>query len=782
MGRRKFRLGIHRKNEERAKHSFIVSIQRTDVVVHVSTLAVTTSELETPVDPSPLTCSVPLIVISEGVVQTLDALATRLRLLNPFPSWTVADQGVLIISKMHFVVTQSPKVFSYCVSINQELQWSLSIQNKVISLDACTLLSCFSGVVNSVSKLRSILEVLDTTTVCMGNPDQDLVHQWHRNASSLHSFSGNKVGCLDDSIAFTSPTIRHKQCQILLPTDHQRSRCTTCSTYRCTLMAQNSVQNGLHYAKHMSHINYRYQPVSCLATRLIQLRKQLKRQSAHLQRLKIKISQQCETLGVAVDDSLHSDLRATSALPDCTDIMQQYPKDSFPRIFWQQQMEAASRKNARTMRWHPLMIHWCLSLRHRSSGAYEAIRDSGCLKLPLQRTLRDYTHYVEAKCGFSVEIDSMLKSASKVDTCPEREKCTILLIDEMHIREDLVYDKHSGELIGFTNMANISNSLAQLERSMSESNEYGPSLAKSMSVFMTVRNCFMSNKRSLWCKGKNIWWNHLKKFYDEDSNAGMGLRMVPKLKYEHLHINSFSAMRVDLAAQVLSESVSQALHLTGGDEVSETAHFIGMMDRFFDALNVHNFSHGSKALKPFQLPYTSATDFRLKWFKDTFLCYLKEWKVSVQDRVGISKSERNRMLLSDATQLGLEMTSTTLSGVPDPTTTLSGVPGPTTTQSGGSGSTLSGGSGPIMSFSGPTVVDKDEYISEWQKFFGSIPDTCASKYWPMVYHRRCCTRLDIRLESINMAGQSGDATVTSNAAGLPLSHPAMSTSAGLEWL
>ena len=58
--------------------------------------------------------------------------------------------------------------------------------------------------------------------------------------------------------------------------------------------------------------------------------------------------------------------------------------------------------------------------------------------------------------------------------------------------------------------------------------------------------------------------------------------------------------------------MSQALHLTGGDGVSATAHFIGMMDRFFDALNVHNFSHGSKALKPFQLPYTSATDFRLK--------------------------------------------------------------------------------------------------------------------------------------------------------------------------
>ena len=42
----------------------------------------------------------------------------------------------------------------------------------------------------------------------------------------------------------------------------------------------------------------------------------------------------------------------------------------------------------------------------------------------------------------------------------------------------------------------------------------------------------------------------MKKFYEEDSSVGLGLRMVPKLKYEHLHINSFSAMRVDLAAQV----------------------------------------------------------------------------------------------------------------------------------------------------------------------------------------------------------------------------------------
>ena len=29
-----------------------------------------------------------------------------------------------------------------------------------------------------------------------------------------------------------------------------------------------------------------------------------------------------------------------------------------------------------------------------------------------------------------------------------------------------------------------------------------------------------------------------------------GLSLIPKLKYEHLHLTSFSKMRVDLAAQV----------------------------------------------------------------------------------------------------------------------------------------------------------------------------------------------------------------------------------------
>jgi len=64
--------------------------------------------------------------------------------------------------------------------------------------------------------------------------------------------------------------------------------------------------------------------------------------------------------------------------------------------------------------------------------------------------------------------------------------------------------------------------------------------------------------------------------------------------------------------QVLSESVAKAMKLTGGDEVTETVRFVEMFDRFFDCLNVNNFTSGRHKRKVFQYPYRSAGDFRLK--------------------------------------------------------------------------------------------------------------------------------------------------------------------------
>lgn len=49
---------------------------------------------------------------------------------------------------------------------------------------------------------------------------------------------------------------------------------------------------------------------------------------------------------------------------------------------------------------------------------------------------------------------------------------------------------------------------------------------------------------------KSISWRHLEELYVRNTGQNSGLVLLPKLKYEHVHLTSFSKMRVDLAAQV----------------------------------------------------------------------------------------------------------------------------------------------------------------------------------------------------------------------------------------
>lgn len=48
-----------------------------------------------------------------------------------------------------------------------------------------------------------------------------------------------------------------------------------------------------------------------------------------------------------------------------------------------------------------------------------------------------------------------------------------------------------------------------------------------------------------------------------------------------------------------------------GSEAKETAKFVALFDKFFDLLNVSNFTNGTRKLKNFQHPFRHADDFRL---------------------------------------------------------------------------------------------------------------------------------------------------------------------------
>ena len=57
-------------------------------------------------------------------------------------------------------------------------------------------------------------------------------------------------------------------------------------------------------------------------------------------------------------------------------------------------------------------------------------------------------YYIQAAPGFSLKVDHQLMEAAELATCPEFKKYVLLLLDEMHVKEDLVYDKHTGMFVG----------------------------------------------------------------------------------------------------------------------------------------------------------------------------------------------------------------------------------------------------------------------------------------------------------------------------------------------
>lgn len=90
--------------------------------------------------------------------------------------------------------------------------------------------------------------------------------------------------------------------------------------------------------------------------------------------------------------------------------------------------------------------------------------------------------------------------------------------------------------------------------------------------------------------------------------------------------------------------------------MEETANFVEYFDKFFDCVNVGDFTSGKRSRNAFKSPYYSGSDFRLKWLTEEFLGFLDNWEKSVKERKGFTNKEKKMMLLSIETRLGLRIT------------------------------------------------------------------------------------------------------------------------------
>ena len=115
-----------------------------------------------------------------------------------------------------------------------------------------------------------------------------------------------------------------------------------------------------------------------------------------------------------------------------------------------------------------MLIWYCLAWQAKSAAAYNEIcydekTGTGFVGLPSQRRLRNYRNYIHPKQGFNHEIINKLKN--KIKDLSDIECFMVIFFDEMKIQKNLVWSKHTGDLIDFVDLDDMNLNYATLQES-----------------------------------------------------------------------------------------------------------------------------------------------------------------------------------------------------------------------------------------------------------------------------------------------------------------------------
>ena len=178
-------------------------------------------------------------------------------------------------------------------------------------------------------------------------------------------FIGSKVIAYVDKELLPAPSIRH---EVLLPAGTEQQKCCkACRCYRNTFRSllfrsRRAVPKAGRILHH--HTNDWYLSTPKQKAKVKMQRVALKEEQRRVRKLKLRVEKLSKE-GVVVDCDSHEDLLAIMK-ENSEKVAAKYPENSFARLFWSQQLKAAQQKTSKSMRWHPVMVRWCIYLRHIS--------------------------------------------------------------------------------------------------------------------------------------------------------------------------------------------------------------------------------------------------------------------------------------------------------------------------------------------------------------------------------------------------------------------------------
>jgi len=245
--------------------------------------------------------------------------------------------------------------------------------------------------------------------------------------------------------------IRTIGCHIFLDSEHNNDNiCIECRAYetKSTKIQTASSKKSLIPAKLCAPIS-KSDP-----KRVILALKRERLKCAQLEKELEKMRSQILKLNVEIDNNLNKDMM---------NILHNSNKKITPfmNLFWQQQkkMFNCSQSGAR---YHPMLIRYCLSLALKSPSAYDEIRDCNILVLPSRRTLRDYKKFIKPDTGYRNLVIEELNTLTKDHF--DVERYVVLLFDEMKINSNLVFDKHTEELVHYLDLGDPDVNFARFEK------------------------------------------------------------------------------------------------------------------------------------------------------------------------------------------------------------------------------------------------------------------------------------------------------------------------------
>jgi len=389
-------------------------------------------------------------------------------------------------------VIEGKAVVKYSIVVQESYHWDLYLYSKLVPKTNSYLVE-LPEILND-SNIENVVSLICNLTLCPGIEQYDDVIDYRLQFNQpFVDDKGITVSIIEDKYhnslkkeSYT--TIRSVDCIFFTKKDN--STCLACynnKPYLRNIRSRMNKRSSTDRVSDESTVNMKYLDRDELVLRLKNAQKKKREAIAKTVKLSVKVADMILKEGEILEKQKHDEMLKLFNSQECS-----FEPDSPQWLLWQQQKEQASKKNSRSMRWHPLIIRWCLSIYHTSPAAYKQISSKKLqfMKLPHINTLKKYTNFTQAKTGINPDIISQLIVDAKLDTCEEYQREVVIAFDEMRIKSDLVYRKSTGQLIGFTELGDTNDELRIFERGF-ESDELRDDFATYVLVYM-VRGVFTS--------------------------------------------------------------------------------------------------------------------------------------------------------------------------------------------------------------------------------------------------------------------------------------------------